>query len=139
MSYLLDTNIISEPRKRTPNPQVVHWLKTTPKTQLFISSITIAEISAGQHLAKNPEIQESLLAWLEYRVKPQFASQTLAVTTEIAEVLGRSLKHAQELEQSNRVFDLIIAATAIVHDLVVVTRNVKHFKPFPIKVLNPFI
>ncbi len=138
MSYLLDTNVISEPRKRDPNTNVLLWLKQKPAKQLFISSITIAEISLGKHNAKTPDQQEALSSWLEYRIKPQYIERILPITTEIAEVWGELISHPHSVQHQSHVFDLFIVATAIVHDLTVVTRNIKHFQIFPITVINPW-
>jgi toxin FitB len=138
VNYLLDTNVVSEPRKREPNNNVLKWLKQKPAKQLFISNITIAEISLGKNNAKTPEQQEAIAAWLEYRIKPQYHERILPITTEIAEIWGQLISHPNAVQHQSHVFDLFIAVTAIVHDLTVVTRNIKHFEPFLVTILNPW-
>ena len=137
MNFLLDTNVISEPRKRQPNPNVVRWLKANSVGQMFISSITIAEISMGRYKATDKAVEEALTAWLEYRIKPRYAGQILPITSQIAEVWGQLFSSRSVTQESGLVFDLFLAATAMVHDLSLVTRNTKHFDSLPIHIINP--
>jgi len=131
--YLLDTNVISELRKPKPHGGVVAWVAATDEVHLFLSAMTVAEIQAGievtrdQDEAKASEIE----AWLDlvsttYNVLPMDAVTFRA---------WAKLMH----RRSDTVYeDAMIAATARVHNLTVVTRNVRDFKPFGVKVLNPF-
>ena len=137
MNFLLDTNVISEPRKRQPNPNVVRWLKANSVGQMFISSITIAEISMGRYKATDKAVEEALTAWLEYRIKPRYAGQILPITSQIAEVWGQLFSSRSVTQESGLVFDLFLAATAMVHDLSLVTRNTKHFDSLLIHIINP--
>jgi hypothetical protein len=131
--YLLDTNVISELRKPKPHGAVVAWVAAVDEVHLFLSAMTLAEIQAGievtrdQDKAKAAEIE----AWLDlvsstYNVLPMDA---LTFRT------WAKLMH----RRSDTVYeDAMIAATARVHNLTVVTRNVGDFKPFGVKLLNPF-
>lgn len=131
--YLLDTNVVSELRKPRPHGGVVAWVAAVDEAHLFLSAMTIAEIQAGievtreQDEAKAAEIE----SWLDlvsntYNVLPMDAVTFRA---------WAKLMH----RRSDTVYeDAMIAATARVHDLTVVTRNVGDFKPFGVKVLNPF-
>lgn len=131
--YLLNTNIVSEFRKPRPQPAVVAWLEGVDDSDLYISVVTLGEIQAGieitreQDAAKAAEIE----AWADqvaaaYNVLPMDA----ATFRQWAKLMHR---------QSDTVYeDAMIAATALVHKLTVVTRNVGDFKRFGVPMLNPF-
>lgn len=131
--YLLDTNIVSELRKPRPQAAVVSWLEGVDDSDLHISVVTLGEIQAGieitreQDAAKAAEIE----AWADqvaaaYNVLPMDA----ATFRQWAKLMHR---------QSDTVYeDAMIAATALVHKLTVVTRNVGDFKRFGVPMLNPF-
>jgi toxin FitB len=131
--YLLDTNVVSELRKPKPHGAVLAWFEGLEDTQLHLSAVTIGEIQAGieitreQDEAKASEIE----AWLEmvansYNVLPMDAATFRAW----AQLMHRRSDTVYE--------DAMIAATAKVHGLTVVTRNVADFKPFGVPLLNPF-
>jgi predicted nucleic acid-binding protein len=131
--YLLDTNVVSELRKPKPHGAVLAWIKGLDDTQLHLSAVTIGEIQAGiaitreQGEGKASEIE----AWLElvassYNVLPMDA----AIFRAWALLMHRRSDTVYE--------DAMIAATAKVHGLTVVTRNVADFKNFGVPLLNPF-
>jgi hypothetical protein len=132
--WLLDTMVISELRKRIPDPNVVQWLSSAPEKSLFLSVVTISEIQRGIALqrSKDTPFAERLQYWLDELIK-NYADRVLPVTPEIASRWG---------ELAARVghdgADVIIAATALQQGLSVVTRNERHFSPFGVSVLNPF-
>ena len=132
--YLLDTVVISEMRKRQRDPAVVEWLSSQRDADIFLSVVTIGEIERGitQQKIKNPHFADELAKWLD-RVLILYADRVLPVDIETAKLWGRL-----SAEQGNHGPDLLIAATAMVHGLAVVTRNERHFIPVGVNVLNPF-
>ena len=132
--YLLDTNVISELRKPKPHGAVTQWIQAVPDTDLHLSAVTIGEIQAGIELTREQDGQKAaaLEQWLE-RV-----STTFNVIPMDAAVF-RAWAHLMHRTSDTLYEDAMIAATAKVHKLIVVTRNVKDFKPFDVKVLNPFV
>ena len=132
--YLLDTNVVSELRKPKPHGAVTQWIQAVPDTDLHLSAVTIGEIQAGIELTREQDGQKAaeLEQWLQ-RVSTTFnvIPMDAAVFRGWARLMHRTSDTLYE--------DAMIAATANVHKLVVVTRNVKDFKPFDVKVLNPFV
>ena len=132
--FLLDTNVISELRKPKPHGAVTQWIQAVPDTDLHLSAVTIGEIQAGIELTREqdgPKAAE-LEQWLQ-RVSTTFNVIPMDAATFRA---WARLMH----RTSNTLYeDAMIAATAQVHKLTVVTRNVTDFKPFEVKVLNPFV
>lgn len=132
MPYLLDTNVVSEFRKKKPHGAVVAWLNSVSDETLNVSTVTVGEIQSGierarQHdKAKADEIEQ----WLDGLI----ATYTLLPAD--AEVFRRWARITHRRKQ--HLEDAMIAATALVRDLTVVTRNVDDFKPFGVKLYNPF-
>ncbi len=132
--YLVDTVIWSELRKRQPNPGVVDWFRSSDAHDLFVSVMTLGELERGvsRQMSVDPIFAMRLGNWLD-ETKLLFADRTLPITLPIALEWGRL-----SLRMLNAGTDLLIAATALKHDLTVVTRNVRHFDGTGAKVLNPF-
>ena len=131
--YLLDTNVVSELRKPKPHGAVTQWIQEVPDTELHISAVTIGEIQAGIELTREQDELKAaeLEKWLE------FVSVTFNVIPMDA-VAFRAWARLMHRRSDTLYEDAMIAATAQVHQLTVVTRNVADFKPFGVKVLNPF-
>ena len=132
-AYLLDTNVVSELRKPRPHGGVVAWLESVDDTQLHLSAVTVGEIQAGIELTReqDPKKAKEIEAWLElvsatYNLLPMDAKTFRA---------WARLMH----RKSNTLYeDAMIAATAKVHGLTVVTRNVADFNALGLEVFNPF-
>jgi predicted nucleic acid-binding protein len=134
--FLLDTNILSELRKaRRADPNVLAWANHASSDQMFVSVITLMELEIGvlrlEH--RDPAQAMQLRAWFTQIVRPSFVGRTLHVTEEIA--LRAAQLHVPDPQPER---DAIIAATALMHNLTVVTRNVSDFLPTGVRVLNPF-
>jgi predicted nucleic acid-binding protein len=139
MPDLLDTNVLSELRKPRPEPLVVAYFISRPAEDLFISTVTLAEIRFGIQSQPDEIKREALANWLEKDMRPTFAGRTLPIT-EAVMLRWRIL--LEQGRKSGRAFsqpDLIIAATAIEHGLTLVTRNTKDFAGLPdLLLLNPW-
>lgn len=137
MSYLLDTNVISELRKSAERaaPSVRSWARRQPTSALSISVITVMEIEIGiARLERRDSAQgQTLRTWLERDLLAAFATCTLPVDLDV--VRRAALMHVPG-PRSER--DVLIAATALTHQLVVVTRNVTDFRPLGVELLNPW-
>jgi toxin FitB len=135
VTYLLDTNVLWETRKRQPDARVTDWITETPPERMHVSVLTLGEIEQGIARIRGRGDQQQaagLERWL-LEVEQGFADRILPVTLSVASAWGRQ-QHAQPLP----VIDALIAATARAHELTVVTRNVKDFERSGVQVLNPF-
>jgi toxin FitB len=132
--YLLDTMVLSELRRGRRDPGVVEWIAGQRGSDLFLSAITIGEIERGIALQRprNSEFASTLAEWLD-TVLTLYSDRILAVDTSTARRWGRLAA-----AMGNDSDGLIIAATALEHGLTVVTRNIRHFEPAGVAVLNPF-
>ncbi|MEO5913340.1 MAG: type II toxin-antitoxin system VapC family toxin [Luteolibacter sp.] len=136
MSFLLDTNVVSELRRADKcHPNVANWQKRVAPENSFISVITVMEIRAGIISAHrtNPQFGIALERWYSDRVLPSFAGRILAVDLLVAEKCGAILAG-----RSRPITDTLIAATAAAHDLTLVTRNVSDFTDAGVHLLNPW-
>ncbi len=134
MSYLLDTNVLGEIRKKRPDPAVSAWYGGVDDDELFLSVLVVGEIQQGvtRLRRKDPRQAAVYAAWLK-KLQREFADRVLPVSQDVALEWGR-LSAGDPLP----VVDGLLAATALVHGLTVVTRNVDDFEPTGVPVLNPF-
>ncbi len=135
MRYLLDTNIVSELRKKLPDENVIAWLNQIHPSQLYLSSLTIGELRAGA--LKKAKIDkkhgDTLLKWIDDLIidyQAQIIGIDLAISEEWAQLLN--------IDSTNAI-DSLLAAQAISMNFTLVTRNIRHFKMFNIKLLDPFL
>jgi predicted nucleic acid-binding protein len=134
--FLLDTNVVSELRRpRRTNPNVAKWADSVSPSDLFLSSISILELGTGALLLARRDGGHGALIrqWIEERVLTAFAERILAVDTVVARRCA--LLHIPDPRPYR---DSLIAATALVHRLIVVTRNRADFEPMGVAVLNPW-
>ena len=131
---LLDTVVLSELRKAQPDASVLAYLKGQAPDTVFLSAVTVGEIEADieRRRGSNPELAATLAQWLAV-TELQFARSILPVTPTVAKLWGRLC-----VQTGKKGIDNLIAATALVHNLAIITRNVKHFEPTGARVFNPF-
>ncbi len=135
MSFLVDTVVLSELRKKNRDRNVVRWFKDAPAYDLFLSVVTIGEVEKGisNQRKKSPAFARKLEDWLS-NIFLYYSDRIIPVDINIARRWGRL---SEELGHSGA--DLLIAATALEHGLTVVTRNTRHFEPTGALVLNPWL
>jgi toxin FitB len=136
--YLLDTNIPSEFSRDRPEPRVVKWLKAQTEETLFLSAVTIGEIRKGLIVLPQGRRRTELEAWLHTDVLIWFRDRILPVTHTIADRWGILDGQCQLKGTPLNTADGMIAATALEHDLTVVTRNLKDFSGLGVVVFNPW-
>jgi toxin FitB len=134
VSFLLDTNVVSETRKRAPNPGVVAWLSGVSEGELFLSVLSLGELHRGVRLKSRTDEQAAaaLAHWLN-GIELLFAERLLSVDSAVC-------RHWAALTSMRTlpVIDSLLAATASVHELTIVTRNLKDFDGLGIAALNPW-
>ena len=135
---LLDTMVLSELRKARPNTGVATYLKAQAPETVFLSALTMGEIQAGIEKQRKvapdaPEFAEALSQWLTL-IELQFAQSILPVSPAIAKLWGRL-----SVQTGDKGIDNLIAATAMVHNLLLVTRNVKDFEVKGVRVFDPYM
>ncbi len=137
MSFLLDTNVVSELRKRpgVVDPAVLEWAQRHPARNLYISTVTVLEIELGVARLERRDQQQGagLREWMESGVLAGFAGRILPVDVEVA--LRAAHLHIPDPRPER---DAFIAATADVHGLTVVTRNLRDFQPTGVAALDPW-
>ena len=138
MSYLLDTTVVSELIRPHANAGAIGWLEAQDEDQLFLSALTIGELEKG--IAKLTDVKRKarLREWLRKDVAERFADRVLAVNIVVARHWGTLVGESERKGQPLPVIDSLIAATAIAHDLVVVSRNVGDFERCGARCLNPW-
>lgn len=135
MSGLLDTNVLSELVRPAPDPGVVAWVRSVPDTTLHVSVLSLGELRRGIERLPDSARRERLRVWLEHDLPTWFEGRVLSVDVKVAEVWGRMLARAGRPLPS---IDSLLAATALVHGLRVVTRNVRDYADTGVEVFNPW-
>jgi len=137
VKYLLDTCLLSELVKASPEPAVLGWMAERKESELFVSAITLAELHRGVAKLPASRRRSSLGAWLE-QLEAGFEERVLPFTGDTAHVWAKMCAQAESEGKPMAAFDSLIAATALAHGLCLVTRNVRDFAPAPVEVLNPW-
>ncbi|MGH9607165.1 MAG: type II toxin-antitoxin system VapC family toxin [Terracidiphilus sp.] len=139
MSWLLDTNILSELKKPKPERRVVEFVASTPIQELYVSAVSLAEIRYGIELSVDPQKRAGLQDWLAFKVRPMFdRDRTLNVSEDIVLKWRLMLEDGRKIGHTFSQPDLLIAATAAHHGLTVVTRDRSDFEIARVPVFNPW-
>jgi predicted nucleic acid-binding protein len=138
MSFLLDTNTISEWVKPRPDPGVVRWFDQIDEDRTHLSVITLGELRKGINRLADSRRRNRLDDWLSNELPSRFGNRILPVNAAIADEWGQLLARADTAGTPINGTDALIAATAIAHRLQVVTRNVSHFQPANVDILCPW-
>jgi len=135
MSYLLDTNVISETIRRRQDKLVIGWLEQVPAEALFLSVLTLGEIRKGVERLTDKKRREKLRLWLEHELPAWFEGRVLPIDLAVADRWGRLLA---ETGRPVPTIDSLLAATALHYELRLVTRNAKDFAYPGLEVINPW-
>jgi toxin FitB len=138
VSFLLDTDVVSEWTKPRPDAGVVAWLAEADERRVFISVITLAELRHGVERMAAGMRRDRLNTWLTEEIPWRFEAHVLPVDVEAANAWGCVMARSQAIGRSVGALDGFIAATAERHGLAVVTRNVGHFEGLGVELVNPW-
>ena len=138
MSFLLDTNILSEWVKPRPDQGVIAWLEGVDEDRVFISVVTLAELRHGTERMDHGAHRKRLEEWLSHELPARFEERILTIDGSVADAWGVIVAHHEAIGSPIGPMDAFIAATARVHGLTVVTRNVSDFKSSVEHVLDPW-
>jgi predicted nucleic acid-binding protein len=138
VNFLLDTNGVSEWVKPVPDPGLANWLASVDEDRVYLSVITLAELRHGVERLADGRRRARLEVWLNQELTERFAGRVLVIDGAIAHAWGRLVARAEAAGHRHSVMDGFIAATAQVHELTLVTRNVRDFTTIGVPVHNPW-
>jgi len=138
VSFLLDTNVVSEWVKPRPDLGVITWLADVDEDRVFLSVVSLAEIRHGVERMAEGARRSRLDTWLREEVPLRFEGRILAVDASVADAWGKMVVRSQAAGRTMSVMDAFLAATAEVHRLTLVTRNVADFPILGDSILNPW-
>ncbi len=137
MSFLIDTNVISEAERPRPDQHVLSWIRNQDEPRLYLSAVSIGEIKKGAERLDSAQKKAHILTWLE-EVRSRFSGRILSLSEETFLVWGRLYADLQRRGIVRPSFDSLLEATALEHDLILVTRNVRNFQGSSATILNPW-
>ncbi len=135
--YLLDTNIVSESSKKQPDANLGKWYKRISVDESRISSVSIGEIRRGIVALDLGTRKTELELWYEH-LRPSFENRIIAPDAAVFNCWAQEIERLKRIRRTPQILDALIAATALTHNLVMVTRNVEDFSIFNLKIINPF-
>lgn len=138
MSYLLDTNVVSEWTKPRPDPAVVQWLDDVDEDHVHLSALTLGELREGVDRLAPGRRRNELDRWLDADLPDRFAGRVLAVDGAVARRWGVLRATAGRSGRTLPIVDSLLAATAVEHGLAMVTRNIRDFADLGVKLVDPW-
>jgi predicted nucleic acid-binding protein len=138
LKYLLDTCLISELVRKSPEPKVVKWVEECDEESTFLSVLTIGEIQKGIARLEDRKRKHALQKWLDSDLRSRFEGRIIPVTEEVAQTWGVILGEAESKGAVIPSIDGLIGATAVANNLAVVTRNEKGILPTGARCINPW-
>jgi predicted nucleic acid-binding protein len=138
MSFLLDTNVVSEWVKPRPNPGLIAWLEEVDEDRVFLSVVTLTELRYGIERLAPGKQRKRLDDWLQHDLTLRFEQRILNIDSSIADACGRLVARREKLGRPIEAMDAYVAATAEVHQLTLVTRNVSDLEGAVRSTLNPW-
>jgi toxin FitB len=136
--FLLDTNCIFEAVRPRPEQRVLDWMEGTDERLLFLSVVTLGEIRRGVASLPQSHRRAQLEAWLELALPARFEDRILHIDVEVADRWGQLTADARRRGRSLAAVDALLAATALHHNLTLVSRNAADFAETPVPVINPW-
>jgi hypothetical protein len=135
VSYLIDTNVLSELRRKVPDGRVVQWFSQRPAGSLYLSVLTLGEIRKGIEAMPDPPRRLLLLDWLETELPAFFSGRIVPIDATVADRWGRMVAQARRPLPA---IDSLLAATASRHGLILVTRNLRDVQGLGVEVISPW-
>jgi toxin FitB len=138
MRWLLDTNVLSELRKKSPSRAVVDWLESLSIETIFTSTLNMVELRYGAHVAAETQLRNEITLWIETRIRPMLGNRVLDVSENVLfrwRILSKSLEAVRKPAPP---FDLMIAAVALENGLGIATRDTRPFISTGLPVFNPW-
>ncbi|MEA2040555.1 MAG: type II toxin-antitoxin system VapC family toxin [Thermodesulfobacteriota bacterium] len=139
MNYLLDTCLISELAKPEPNKKVVDWVLSENETSFYVSVLTFGELHKGIEKLPESKKKKDLRIWVENELKNRFQNRIIGIDMRVSITWGKIQCVAEKKGKPMPAIDSLIAATGIVHDLTVVTRNVADMEQSCVRLFNPWL
>ena len=136
--FLVDTNCISEVVRVKPEPRVLAWIEAADESLLYLSVLTLGEIKKGVVALPQSRRRSRLETWLEIELQARFSGRILPIDVAVADRWGLLAANAKASGRPLSTTDGLLAATAIHHNLTIVSRNVSDFSRVPVQVLNPW-
>lgn len=138
-SWLLDTNVLSELRRRKPDRKVVAFVAAQSIDRLYVSTVTLAEIRFGIELLPDAQLRTQLNEWLTHRVRPMFAERVLPVSEDVLFKWRLLVEDGRKAGHTFSQPDLFIAATALHHGMTIVSRDVGDYARARVALFNPWV
>jgi predicted nucleic acid-binding protein len=139
VTFLLDTNVVSETTRPQPSARVLDWIAAQAAESIFISAITVGELRRGALLLSDGKKRKALLRWIESGIKAEFAGRILPVDTAVMECWAQIQASCEQAGRLLPLMDSLLAATALTHGLTLVTRNTADFKAVRVPLLDPWL